>query len=827
MDFDLDRRRARLGVGELSDFSLGPREGLGGPAGLWRAQLGTHWHRQLQTRAAGEYPAAEFEVVLEGELFHRGWTLAFNGRIDQLVRSGETDLLREIKTVTRSLPAAESELRSDYPAYFAQAAAYLVLLRGAAASAAAPPALAAELVFVEADTGLTQVVPLVPGDEAFFRAQLERVAEFLEMRLAARTRLAALRFVSPFTRLRPGQESVAPELAAAVRAPSAKVVLEAPTGFGKTGVLLECALGELQAGRFERVIYLTGKSTGQIQVGRTLGAMTPSGGVAAWVVRPKSEHCINAVFHCVRESCGYLEGVEERWAASGLARFYLREDEPRDLPALRAAGRAARICPYEITRAALAGNDVWIGDYNYVFAPSASGLFGGQPGFDPARTLLLIDEAHNLPSRVADAYSHTASADQAQAVREALHQVRAPAVLLAAWEDWTRFLEGLEPVPALAPEEESSLRRMIAHLAELIATVPVDYAALGPRPSELLWQTAALGTQQDAVQLPQLCWCPRRGTLALTCLDAAAAIGERLREYGAVVLASATPPPADTLAEVLGLDREEIAPERTLGAVRLGELTKRETRKLSSRVTSAASLLRASDARSAALTWVRAATPWRDGAYDVAFDARVDTTFQRRAEHHATTARTIAAFGAGGLVAVFFSSYAYADAIARVLETDAPGFRVALQPRKADLSAQAAWLEDALAGSGALFLVLGSSFAESVDLLGGKVERAVVVGPSLPEVNPVQQARLATLAGLGREAAFRRVYQIPGMQKVNQALGRLVRAPGQRARVLLHCRRFAEPEYARLLVPEYQAGRRLDTEEDFQAWLGDEFPKIK
>jgi Rad3-related DNA helicase len=819
MDFDLDRRRARLGVGELADFTLGPRDAVGGPAGLWRAQLGTHWHRQLQARAAAEYPAAEFEVAIEGEVFHRGWTLAFNGRIDQLVRSGGSDVLREVKTVSRALPAAEAGLRADYPSYFAQAAAYLVLLRTAAASAAAAPALGAELVFVEADTGLTQVVPLSPADEAGFRGQLERVVEFLELRLRARQRLAALRFISPFAELRPGQETVAAELAAAVLPAGARVVLAAPTGFGKTGVLLECALGQLRAGRCERVIYLTGKSTGQIQVGRTLEAMTPEGGVAAWVVRPKSEHCVNAVFHCVRESCGYLDGVEERWAGSGLARFYLREDEPRDLATLREAGRAARICPYEITRAALAGNDVWVGDYNYVFSPSASGLFSGQPGFDPARTLLVIDEAHNLPARAADAHSHTATAEQAQAVLAALQETRAPAVLVAAWAEWTGHLEGLAPAAALDSADESAIRRTVANLAELIATVPADYAVLGPRPSELLWQAAALGAQFEDLTLPRLCWCPRAGTLALTCLDAAAAIGARLREFGGVILATATPPPADSLPEILGLGRADVEAEPTLGDGPLGELTRRETRRLAARVTSAASLLRASDAREGSLAWVRAATPWRDGAYDVAFDVRVDTTFQRRAQHYATTARTVAALGRDGLLAVFFSSYAYAEAIAGILRSDPASLRVALQPRQADLSAQSAWLERSLGEGGALFLVLGSSFAESVDLLGGRVERAMVVGPALPEVNPVQQARLAAHAGLGREAAFRRVYQLPGMQKVNQALGRLVRAPGQRARVLLHCRRFAEADYSRLLAPEYQTGPRLATEEDFAQWL--------
>jgi len=120
-----------------------------------------------------------------------------------------------------------------------------------------------------------------------------------------------------------------------------------------------------------------------------------------------------------------------------------------------------------------------------------------------------------------------------------------------------------------------------------------------------------------------------------------------------------------------------------------------------------------------------------------------------------------------------------------------------------------------------LFLVLGSSFAEIIDALGGRVAHAMVVGPALPEVNAVQHARLAeaTRAGLSRDAAFRRFYQIPGVTKVNQALGRLVRAPGQKARVLLHCRRFLETSYLGLLAPDYQTGTTLRSDTDLTAWL--------
>src|ERR1019366_966072 len=575
----------------------------------------------------------------------------------------------------------------------------------------------------------------------------------------------------------------------------------------------EFALGQLRAGHFDRALYLTSKSTGQLQVVRTLAAMTgPSPEqchltddtslvapfatpVAVWHVRNKSEHCVNAVFHCVREACIYLDRLEERWPASGLSRFYRFEDHARDLDTLRAAGRDARICPYEITRAALAFNDVWIGDYNYVFAPRTRTLFYNQPGFDPARTLLILDEAHNLPSRVADAHSHTARAHDAQALLAELDHVNAATPLVRAWESWTLLLTALQPVDALDPALEADVADTLAKIAEFLGDLPLDYAALGPQFSEQLWQAQQLSEWFADAKLKKLLWCPRPSELAFTCIDAADAIGATLREFGGVVLASATLSPTDRFAESCGLDTADIAGVPAI----------------------------------ACPVAVTAHTPWRDGAYDVAVDARVDTTFQHRSHYFATTAATVAALQAtaNGPVAVFFPSYAYAESVARELERAAPGLslpngplRVALQPRLHDLAAQTAWVEQSLAFTDALFLGLGSSFAESIDALGGRVTHAMVVGPALPEVNAVQRARLAEFSALGREAAFRRVYQIPGMTKVNQALGRLVRAPGQRARVILHCRRFLEPAYASLLARAYQLGTNLHTDADLAAWLG-------
>lgn len=888
MQFSLADRTVSLSVGEFAAFSLGPRPGGTGTSGLWRAQLGQHWHTQLRSRTEQEHtvggmlrPDVQFEVPLEGRLVHRGWTFLLGGRIDQLVAG----TLREIKTVALPLPTDEATLRADYPEYFLQAAMYLLLLRTAPALPGLPPpghiGLAepgtrnpaparAELVFVELDSGLSQTLPLTPFDEALVHHQLDALVAFLDERLRARARRRALQFSSPFDSLRPGQESIQRDLRSAFSLQRSALLFEAPTGYGKTGCVLEFALGQLRSGRFARLIWLTGKATGQLQVVATLQAMTDPARITAatgpakchqtgdtlpvtgpahchqtgdadagaasaagtplaiWQVRPKSEHCVNHTYHCLRDACDYLAGGAERWPQSGLARFTLDERLPRDLESLRAAGRHARVCPYEITRTALAFQDVWIGDYNYVFAPANRGVFTDQPGYDPTETLLVVDEAHNLPARVADAYSHQVRAQDLQAAFEAIRLQRGFAPLLLAWEQWTLFMLRLKPCEELAPDLAADLHELLQRLAPLVAATALDHAALGPQVSASLWQAPLLAEWLADDSLTRLLWCPRPGELNFTCLDAAPAIGATLRHFGGAILMSATLSPAETIEAACGLDRPApIAPAAVSPPPeeRLGTLTKRTTRKLYRQLTSAAELLRVEEAAATARAeFLRAPAPWRAEAYDVAVDLRLSTALRERDRHFGTTASTVQALQAAarGPVAVFFPSYAYAEAVLRALDHFGPPLRAALQPRHGDLAAQHAWMEESLQLADALFLVLGGSYAEGIDVLGGRVTHAAVVGPALPEVNPVQRARLAACerSGAGREAAFRRVYQVPGLQKVNQALGRLVRAPGHRARVLLHCRRFAEPSYAALLAPEYQSGREIVSTAELSEWLG-------
>lgn len=794
MDFDLDSRCARLSVGELADFAAERIGRATHSSGAWRAKVGTQWHEELRKREQATESGALFEVPIRAAVVHRGWKIELTGRIDQVVpaQPPRPVLLREVKTITAALPASAETLRQTYGSYIVQLATYAALRR----MDAAEPALAAELVFVEIATGILQTLPLDRTDELLFTQRLEQLTSFLDEQHRSRERLRGLRVHAPFSELRPGQADASRALADALER-NRVIAFEAPTGFGKTGILLEAALRRLQQGHQRRLIYLTSKGTGQLQVTQTLARMTaphvgelPSSSPAVWQVRSKSEHCINAHFACTTEHCGYLQDLTGRWKAGGLSRFYLLDHHSRDLESLRQAGRDASVCPYEITRTALAYNEVWIGDYNYVFGTGTRVLFDEQPGFDPAQTLLVIDEAHNLPSRAAEARSHFVSLEQAQRALSELEHADAPRALVRAWTAWTQLLATLPVTDAADPALEDDVADTVRRVTDQLAAAPLPDLPLDV--TEILWAMAELDQWMHDPEITRLVWSPRPGELRLTCLDAAGAIGATLSRYGAVILASATVGEVGDFSTALGLPRVEIT------------------------------------AGEPALLKVTAPAPWRSGSFRVGYDLRVDTRFRRRAETTPETARTVARLRAASptAVAVFFPSYRYAEAVMRELERAHPALRVALQPRSGTLADLQSWIDESLLLADALFLVLGSSFSEGIDVLGGRVTHAMVVGPALPEVNAIQRARLAALSTLPAEAAFRRVYQVPGMQKVNQALGRLVRAPGQHAVILLHCERFADRTFNELLAPEYRGGTALCTDAELDAWLASPPPSL-
>ncbi len=780
MQIDVSNRSACLSVGEFAQFRSGPREGGFSRSGRWRTEAGQRWHKELQSQAEQEHeqtgaPLPVFEKVIRAVIPCQNWRIELQGRIDQVVNNGSSLVFREVKSVQRPLPEEEDQLHRDYPEYFAQAATYQVM--AGSLSEYEGMAVSAELVFVDIGSGVVQKVPLREEAEDIFQQQLDLLVAFLNARLESKDRIADADFRLPFSDLRPGQESAAEALARTSR--QARVILfEAPTGFGKTGFALHFALGRLQEGEIERVIYLTGKSTGQVQVTTELDRNWGRS-IRYHQMRSKLEHAIDSPMHsCLGYGASCRANISERWAQAALDPAKLIEQGPLTLDRAKAIGEETGICPFEISRSVLPFVEVWIGDYNYIFHPRSSGVFLNQPAFDPARTLVLIDEAHNLPGRVADAWSGAVHASRLRELSVELTFCGAASSLRRALDSVLSFVDSLAPSEALDMQQHYELRDLLETYYNELQCTPLNFDIIQGSAIESLWELADLLYTLDHEHLEVLLWSPEPSVLNVTCHDASWEIARLLRQFQQSVLMSATLSPVDVFVRSCGLEEGEVA--------------------------------RASFA-----------APWRENVYDVAVDARVDTTFRKRSYYYGQTADAIAALANQSSLPVvaFFPSYKYAEIVANELSERSPGLMLQVQPRGLNLADQRAFIEEALIGAHIIFLVLGSGFAEGIDALGGRIFGAIIVGPALPEVDAVQAARLRQRDHLSSAEAFREVYAVPGMRKINQALGRLVRAPGQSARVLLHCRRFAQDGYQELLDPHFRPGAVIRSDADFEKWL--------
>lgn len=774
MQIDPVERSVQLNVGELASF----RNNLitdRFSSGHWRAAIGRDWHQTMEQRTRNAHPNARFEIPLSAQWRHSDWLFKIKGRMDQLIPTTNGYLIREIKTIRHTLPSTEEDLVKFYPDYFAQIAIYLRL--ASTQKKYTRNVLSASLMLIDIDTGTVQTVQIDSPKEDMFERQLNAMIPFLQERRNSLNAIKECQIKPAYKKLRGGQAQLQKILKkSALQAKT--VLLEAPTGFGKTGIVLEHALRHMQFGVYSRCIYLSSKSTGQLETIKKLRAMSAEA-IRYLQMRNRKEHSIDTPTHtcsidkqCERTSTQIRHDTDIHPGKLFKKGTFELEDA-KDI------GAKNGLCPYALTKSCLPYADIWIGDTNYVFSPQSRGVFSDTIGFDPSQTLLIVDEAHNLPQRAAEALSIELSATELLFAYEELSVSGAPRSFLRPLKELSSRINALRANQTISSSTHYTLLDLCEDIEQQIAQIHIHWNSVPPFVTESVWRVPPLAKCLGTSPQKWLHWSPSNGVLRATCLDAREWISDCIAPYGGTILMSATLSPIEHFREDCG-------------------------------ISSANSIIAPGYAS------------WREEAYDVAIDTRIDTRLKKRGDSYLTTAQTVATMineSTDEPIAVFFSSYQYAQNIEAYLSKLHPEYKVCIQPRKVDLKEQKLFLENGLNSADALFLILGSSYSEGVDQLGGRITKAIVVGPALPEVNCVQEARLDALSCYHREVRFQRVFIEPAMRRIHQALGRLVRAPEHKAKILLHGRRYAENAYYDQLAEEYKTDQRITNQVDLINWL--------
>ncbi|WP_110599161.1 ATP-dependent DNA helicase [Salinicola lusitanus] len=736
------------------------------------AQEGIAGHQLVAERRGERY---EREIALAGSYHH----LEVRGRADGY--DPDANRLEEIKTHRGDLARQPANQRA---LHWAQAKTYGHLLCAERGLDQLTVTLVYFDIVSQRETALSE--PCSAGAlRAEFETHCQAFLAWAQQELAHRRRrddaLRSLRF--PHAGFRQGQRPLAESVYKAIHT-GRWLMLQAPTGIGKTLGTLFPLLKAMPGEPLDKVFFLTARNTGQrlaLEALQTLGAdhrrhgaAGPSVAAAAesgalhlrvLTLTSRDKSCEHPDKACHGDACPLAAGFYDRLPA---ARAAAVERGWLDRAGLRDTALAHDICPYYLGQEMARWADVVVGDVNYWFDFHAMLYALSQQ--QQWRVGVLVDEAHNLVARGRGMYSATLDHGAFRRLKPTL-----PAPLKRPFSRVATIWQ------ALADESDADYRvietlpgKLIGALQQAVSQV-VEYQSEQPIALDSELQRFAFDAQHfcrvaDVFGAHSICDVTRQ-----------APRGRQRRARAEVTLRNVVPAPflAPRFAAAHGgtLFSATLAPEayyRDLLGV-------------------------APDA-----PWLSLGSPFHDSQLEVQIAARLSTRYADRESSLTPLADRIAAQfrQRRGNYLAFFSSFAYLERVAdRVAERhpDLPLWRQAARMDDADREAFLARFESGGVGVG--FAVLGGIFGEGIDLPGDRLIGAFVATLGLPQVNPVNEqmrARLQALYGRGYDYA----YFFPGMQKVVQAAGRVIRSPQDEGVIHLLDDRFARRE-ARALLPDW------------------------
>ena len=748
-------------------------------------------------------PGYESELPLEG----RSGSLRVRGRADGY--DAARNCLEEIKTL-RGHPDDIPENRRHL--HWAQLETYGALI----CRQRDLPEVHLALVYFDAATQTETVLRELRSATELdigFEARCRRFAGWADQEAAHRAARDAALSALPFPpgEFRPGQRALAEAVYRA--AVNARCLLaQAPTGIGKTIGTLYPLLRAMPGQRLDKIGYLTCKGTGRItalealqQLRRTMVGRS----LRVLALVAKEQACEHPDKACHGESCPLARGFYDRLPA---ARAEAVKIGWQDAPAQRQIALGHGICPYYLGQELLRWADVVVGDVHHAFDPKGQ-LFGLSQALD-WRLGLLVDEAHNLVERARRMYSAAISLQQiraAMAVAPALLRPRFSRLLQVATPVATQAA-GAQDIDyqvfdAVPDELGEALMALNAALGEHLQDQP---AATGPlldfyfESSRFQRVVERFGAHSlFDVQRP-LAMAVSAGpyrSRAATGTDALVTANLSLLEQDLGSLAITGSRDTDPVVADRNFDADLSIRNVVPGAFLRARFAACHTAILFSATLAPQAYQHDLLGLPENTAWIDVPSAFAPGNLVVRVADRLSTRYpHREASLDAIVNLMARQFDEQpGNYLAFFSSFDYLAQAATRLGLRHPGVPQWRQSRAMDSGAREAFLGRFVRdGRGIGFAVLGGAFAEGVDLPGTRLIGAFIATLGLPPVSPVRhqfRLRLDALYGPGHGYADR----VPGMQKVVQAAGRVLRSPEDRGWLWLMDGRYRRPEVLALM----------------------------
>lgn len=708
-------------------------------------------HRTVASRRSEGYQS---EVALEGLYQH----LKIKGRADGY--DPAQNCLEEVKTYRGDLskqPANHRQL------HWAQAKIYGWLMCQKLDLGHINLALVYFDVVSEKETCLVESFSAAQL-RLFFEQHCARFLHWAEQEMSHREgrNRAAQQLAFPHAGFRPGQRHLAESVFKAISTGRC-LMAQAPTGIGKTVGTLFPMLKALAPQQLDKVFFLTAKTPGRqlaLDAAQVIirSAAAPPLRVLEMVARDKAcEHPDKA---CHGESCPLAQGFYDRLPA---ARQAASAVNLLNQSALRQVALDHGVCPYYLSQEMARWADVVVADYNYYFDFSA--LLFGLAQANNWKVAVLVDEAHNLVERGRQMYSASLDQSTLAGVRKA-----APEALKKSLQRVNREWNALHGAQSGTYQAyDKPPEKLLQALSSCSASIG-DYLNDHPQGLDSALQNfyfemlqfcrvAELFDEQFLFDISKRDL-DRKKQLSQLCLRnvvPAGFIGPRLTAARSTVLFSATLSPRHYYADLLGTPTNTVC--------------------------------------------IDVESPFHADQLHVQIVNQISTRFVHRQASLSPIVELIAGQFSQrpGNYLAFFSSFEYLQQVAQLLAQRHPQIPLWSQSRGMGEEQRQQFLDQFIEdGKGVGFAVLGGAFGEGIDLPGARLIGAFIATLGLAQLNPVNEQlkqRMAAIFGAGYDYT----YLYPGVQKVVQAAGRVIRTQQDKGVVMLIDDRFGESKVRQLL----------------------------
>ncbi len=770
----------RISVRNLVEFIL--REGdidnrRAAGADKEQMQLGAKIHRKIQRQMGADYHA---EVSLKLNVPCEGFTLCLEGRADGIIKREDETVIDEIKGVLRELKYIEEPV----PVHLAQAKCYAYIY----AVQNDLEEIRVQMTYCQMETeeikrfSQTFSTEELKGWIQSVIKAYEKWAKFqIEWREISRESIRQIQF--PYT-YREGQKELAMSVYRTILRKK-KLFIQAPTGIGKTMATVFPAVKAIGEGLGDKLFYLTAKTitrTVAEQAFQTLKQQNLRCKVITLTAKEKICFCEETV--CNPEACPYAKGHYDRVNDAVFDLLTATDDMSR--ANIEAYARKYEVCPFEMSLDVALWVDAVICDYNYVFDPNAHlKRFFSEGGKE--EYLFLIDEAHNLVERAREMYSAALYKEEFLAAKKLVKGIDRKLtrkleickqqflVLKRACETYREYTS----VGHIAV----SLMNLMSELERFLEETEAE--EVREQILEFYFHVRAFLNIYDILDEHYVIYTELGEDdsflLKLFCVNPAVNLQEYLSRGNSTIFFSATMLPIRYYKKLLSVEKEDYA-------IYAASPFQKEHRKL---------------------------FVGRD--VSTKYTKRTGQMYERFASYIAAALRA----KKGNYIA-FFPSYRFLEEVyERFNQYETEDVICIVQEQSMDEEKREAFLKafdeertESLIG----FCVMGGIFSEGIDLTEERLIGTFLVGTGLPQVCNEREILKQYFDRHG-EAGFSYAYLYPGMNKVLQAAGRVIRTAADRGVILLLDERFLERQSQEVFPREwddYETGTIKTAEESMR-----------